>query len=133
MSAPALSTPALSTPALSTFDGVYDKLAGGTVGNWLAIVGLLSLIYWGWLIAVALQNRAARARTVPAPAASPVLASADAVGVPGGIPDGDIAVIAAAVHAVLGAGRILHLVPDDGGRTWASEGRWLQQTSHKTR
>lgn len=112
---------------MTTFYGVYDKLAGGTVGNWLAIVGLLSLIYWGWLIVAALQNRA------KAPAAPGTSAPAVTPGPPSGPPAEDIAVIAAAVHAMLGAGRIIHLVADEGGRNWANEGRWMQQTSHKTR
>lgn len=112
---------------MKTFYDVYDKLAGGTVGNWLAIVGLLSLIYWGWLIVAALQNRAKTPAVLETgtPAAKPSL--------PSGPPAEDIAVIAAAVHAMLGTGRIIHLIVDEGGRNWANEGRWIQQTSHKTR
>ncbi len=115
---------------MSTFDSLYDKLAGGTVGNWLAIVGLLSLLYWGWLIVAALRNRAAPDRTVTVPADA---TRAPAPPAAAGMPPGDLVVIAAAVHAMLGASRIVHLVADDGGRNWATQGRWMQQTSHQIR
>ena len=48
-------------------------------------------------------------------------------------PKDDIAVIAAAVYAMLGAHRIVHLEAESQGQAWAVEGRWMQQTSHTTR
>jgi hypothetical protein len=47
--------------------------------------------------------------------------------------DDDIAVIAAAVQAMLGAHRLVRLLPESGDSHWASEGRWMQQMSHKPR
>jgi len=48
-------------------------------------------------------------------------------------PESDIVVIAAAVYAVLGAHRIVHLEAESQGQAWAVEGRWMQQTCHTTR
>jgi hypothetical protein len=45
----------------------------------------------------------------------------------------DIAVIAAAVYAMVGAHRIVHLEAVRQSGVWAIEGRWMQQTSHHTR
>lgn len=42
----------------------------------------------------------------------------------------DAAVIAAAVYAVLGSGRIVHVENDNKNKHWAAEGRWMHQTSH---
>jgi hypothetical protein len=114
---------------MTVFDTIYDRVTGGTIGNWLAIIGLLSLMYWAWLIVAALQRRkaapsAAIASATP-PATRPVVET--------GPPADDIAVIAAAVQAVLGARRLVRIAPDGGDSHWASEGRWMQQTSHKPR
>jgi hypothetical protein len=115
---------------VSTFFAIYDKLAGGTVGNWLAIIGVLSLIYWAWRIVAALQQRKdAHPQAAAAPAA-PVAAQSAAISA---APPEDIAVIAAAVYARLGAHHIVHLEPSSGGQEWATEGRWMQQMSHKPR
>lgn len=115
------------------FDAIYDRVTGGTIGNWLAIVGLLSLMYWAWLIVAALQRRKA-AKTAASvaevaeatPAAARTALAADPA-------DDDIAVIAAAVQAMLGAHRLVRLLPESGDSHWASEGRWMQQMSHKPR
>jgi len=112
--------------------------------NWLAIIGVVSLMYWGWRIAAAVLHRRNSTPTAPgahgvAPgAASPVLPRAvlpgmslSTVGVPGlGASDEDIAVIAAAVFAMLGAHRIVHLQAVTPDQSWVAEGRWRLQTSH---
>jgi hypothetical protein len=126
---------------VTTFSEIYDKLVSGTVGNWLAIVGVLSLIYWAWRIVSALQHREhGSPQATTAPAAVLTAQSASAEHAPGeqsasrtAAPVEDIAVIAAAVHAILGVSRIIHLEADHAGQTWAIEGRWMQQTSHKPR
>jgi hypothetical protein len=46
--------------------------------------------------------------------------------------DGDIPAIAAAVYAIMGAHRIVHIEDHHAGLTWTSEGRWMHQTSHRT-
>ena len=118
---------------MSNFSDIYDKLAGGTVGNWLAIIGVLSLIYWAWRIIAALQHRHDGPRQATDAPAVPVSAPAVRLAPQSEPPAEHIAVIAAAVHAMLGAHRIVHLEPSPTDQTWAIEGRWMQQTSHKPR
>ena len=118
---------------MNSFDAIYDKLAGGTVGNWLAIIGVLSLIYWAWRIVDAFQRRhdqphevkRTQAEPAPLPAAQPEPRSGPSAE--------HIAVIAAAAHAMLGPHRLIHIAPSSAGQTWAIEGLWMQQTSHKPR
>jgi hypothetical protein len=103
---------------------------GGPLGNWLAIIGVVSLIYWAWRIIAALQARVSHEDAVAGAsatfAAAPAPASLAA-------PAEDIAVIAAAVHAMLGAHRIIHLEAIRSSQAWAIEGRWMNQTSHNPR
>jgi hypothetical protein len=122
---------------------------GGLLTNWLAIVGVLSLMYWGWRIVAAFLHRGSSTPMVPdahgvapdtAPPVSPgaVLPgmSLSTVGVPGlgvsdpGAPPEDIVVIAAAVFAMLGAHRIIHLQAVTPDQNWVAAGRWRLQTSH---
>ena len=108
------------------------------LNNWLAILGLLSLMYWAWRVFAMIQRRARGIRTAPR-AADTIAAAAAMVArtvahppleAPGpGAPLEDIAAIAAAVTAMLGAHRIIHLEAVGPGH-WAFEGRWAQQTSH---
>jgi hypothetical protein len=111
------------------------SIANGPIENWLAIIGVISLIYWGWRIVAAFQRRGqdkepARAVSTPAVAMPGQAAAAVAAET---APENDIVVIAAAVHAIMGEHRIVHLEPEDQGQGWAVEGRWMQQTSHKIR
>jgi hypothetical protein len=112
-----------------------DHMGGGMLNNWLAIVGLLSLMYWAWRVFAMIQRRAQKA-----PRAADTIAAAAAMvartvahpplEAPGpGAPLEDIAAIAAAVTAMLGAHCIIHLEAVGPGH-WAFEGRWAQQTSH---
>jgi hypothetical protein len=122
---------------------------GGVLTNWLAIVGLLSLMYWGWRIVAVFIHRGRSSLLVPsahgvAPdTASPVSPGAvlpgmslSTVGVPGlglsdpGAPPEDIVIIAAAVFAMLGAHRIVHLQAVAPDQNWVAAGRWRLQTSH---
>jgi hypothetical protein len=118
---------------VNTFDAIYDKLTGGAVGNWLAIIGVLSLIYWAWRIVAALQRRHDRPRQAMGAPAAPEAFPAAPPAPQSGAPPEHIAAIAAAVHAMLGAHRLIHLEPSRSGQTWEFEGRWMQQTSHKPR
>src|SRR3954447_26431677 len=110
-------------------------IGGGVVNNWLAILGLLSLMYWAYRAFAAFQHRVSVAAAPAASLAavlSPVLRGVATPGLntPGpGAPSEDIAAIAAAVTAMLGAHRIIHLEAVGPGH-WAFEGRWAQQTSH---
>jgi type VI protein secretion system component VasK len=115
------------------FDAIYDRVTGGTIGNWLAIIGLLSLMYWAWLIVAALQRR--KAATPSAPVVAAAQAAPAAARAPPQVDPAadDIAVIAAAVQAMLGGRRMVRLPPDTGDSHWASDGRWMQQMSHQPR
>jgi hypothetical protein len=113
---------------------MHENMIGGAMlTNWLAIVGVISLIYWAWRIFAAFQHRGSGGQQAAgAPAArAPVLAPAQPVQL--APPAEDIAVIAAAVYAMLGAHRIVHLEAIGPDRIWAAEGRWRQQTSHTPR
>jgi hypothetical protein len=116
-----------------TFDAIYDRLTGGTIGNWLAILGLLSLMYWAWLIVAALQRRKGTVPLALVPAAGPQSDPDRRPKQATAMPPDDIAVIAAAVHAMLGAHRLVRIAPDRGDSHWANEGRWMQQMSHQPR
>ena len=111
---------------------MHEAMIGGSpmLNNWLAIVGVVSLIYWAWRVFAAFQHRAGE--TKPAPkAAPPSLPIAPGLGAPGLVaPLEDISVIAAAVAAVMGAHRIVHLQAVGASQNWVSEGRWMNQTSH---
>lgn len=116
---------------------MHDDMIGGAVlTNWLAIIGVVSLIYWAWRIVAALRQHGGNGQRA-APAID-VLAT-DAPGPPPAQPGQesppmeDIAVIAAAVYAMLGTHRIVHLEADQSGRAWTVEGRWAQQISHTPR
>lgn len=112
-------------PAAATLSG---QLIGGPVGNWLAIVGVVSLLYWAWRIVMALQNRGVVAqqgdpKPAPIPQAAPI-AMED---------DDDLVVIAAAAYAITIGGRVVQIAPASPNQSWASEGRWAQQNSHSPR
>jgi hypothetical protein len=110
-----------------------ETMIGGPVlTNWLAIVGVISLLYWGWRIVAAVQHPTRKsAPGDPVSPAAPASAPAAFVAAVSGPPPEDIVVIAAAVHAMMGAHRIVHLESTRTGQTWAAEGRWMHQTSHR--
>jgi hypothetical protein len=103
----------------------------GMVGNWLAIIGVVSLIYWGWRVVVALKNRGSAPvfrQAADPPQAAPAQAVSQQT-----VSDNDLVVIAAAAYAAIGEHRIVHVEAAAPDGTWAAEGRWLQQTSHRPR
>jgi len=106
----------------------------GLIGNWLAIFGVISLIYFGWRITIAFQKRrSARAPDEAATAPLPAPRTAASTATPVGTLADDIVAIAAAAYAVIGEHRIVHIEPASQDQAWALEGRWLQQTSHRPR
>ena len=113
---------------------MHESMVGGAaLTNWLAILGVLSLMYWGFRIVAALM---ARTKAVPGTAAviaPPAAVAGLSVAVAEASLNDDIAVIAAAVYAMVGAHRIVHLEAERQSGVWAIEGRWMQQTSHHTR
>ena len=115
---------------------MHENMIGGAVlTNWLAILGVISLMYWGWRIIAAFRRRSNGGQKTAAAPASPASAPVLAPAPPGQLdsPNEDIAVIAAAVYAMLGTKRIVHLEALRSGKAWEIEGRWAQQTSHTPR
>jgi hypothetical protein len=73
---------------------------------------------------------AATARMKSVTALSPGAQEALVCPVDVGIPDTDVAAIAAAVAAMIGAHRIVHIAEGGHGHTWTAEGRLAHHTSH---
>ena len=102
------------------------------IGNWLAIIGVISLIYWGVRVCAAFLGRRAGKQSA-APVSPPAQSGGLDALAAAPSPEDDIVAIAAAVYALTGAHRIVRLEPESQAQAWAIEGRWMQQTSHKTR
>lgn len=80
-------------------------------------------------VIVTLLSRAAKKSASPVVVATPTAAS-----VPVSDPaENDIAVIAAAVYAMLGTRRIVHIGPAQVGTPWTHGGRTRHQASHVVR
>jgi hypothetical protein len=110
-----------------------NMIGGAALTNWLAIIGIISLMYWGWRIVAAFQHRGGGDHNaVDTPAAGAAVLAPPQPG-PLTPPAEDIAAIAAAVYAILGAHRIVRLETIRSDQVWSSEGRWMQQTSHSPR
>jgi hypothetical protein len=104
-----------------------------------AVVGVLACLYWatrgllaflGWVARseIERQTREAEADRALLPAGS----RSSAAPSPGDdVPADHLAAIAGAV-AALGDFHIV-LIQEASGHTWANEGRWLHQTSHRLR
>lgn len=113
--------------------------------NGLIVVGAALGLIWGMLellgaifrrISAAEAAAAAKvAASTPAAPAQPTAPSpAPAPAAPGSIPETDLVLIAAAVHAALGArARIIALSPRPEARDWAVEGRRAIFATHKVR
>lgn len=72
-----------------------------------------------------LERRGAPAAATPVTAAAPVPAPVEE-----GVPGPHLAAIAAAVHAVLGAHRIVRIEEARAGSGWTAEGRAAHHASH---
>lgn len=120
-----------------TFDSLIDVLAviGALTCLWWAVVGLVRLLGWVERSEIARQAEEARAETrarlahpVPSPATSP---KSKAPATLDEAPADHLAAIAAAVAAIGGGFRVVRLIDPATGNVWASEGRWMHQTSHR--
>jgi hypothetical protein len=117
--------------------------------NGLAVIGAASCVIWLVKAVKAVSRRATSEATAPPepsgsatgqPDASDLAAISAAVHavvgphrIVGVEPaNDDIAAIAAAVYAVMGPSyRIVRIESGSRGQTWAAEGRWMHQTSHR--
>ena len=94
---------------------------------WLAVRYLGRFLSWVERSEIARQKaeaveEAARKKAAAAPVA--------ALREPEGVPADHVVAIAAAVAAY--GFRVIHIADAATGHAWASEGRWLHQTSHRT-
>jgi hypothetical protein len=85
-------------------------------------------IFVSLIVAVAIRGIVSTLSALKAPRAKQ---AADETAQPSdAFPQGDIAAIAAAVYAMLGAHRILHIEDRGRGFTWTAEGRAAHHASH---
>jgi hypothetical protein len=110
----------------------HVPLFAGPAGDWLAVLGVVSVIYWVWRILAALIRYA---QATPGEAEAPAAPSRASVQ-PGSVPAvdrlaADLPVIVAAVAAMLDRNRIVHIEEVPHGQVWSAQGRWLHQTSHR--
>lgn len=98
---------------------------------WLSIQVYGFAILISLLVAVMIRGVVVTLSSVqrkPAPATTPAPAAAVAAS-----DEGHIAAIAAAVYAVLGAVRIVHIEDAGRGAVWTAEGRIAHHASHDVR
>jgi hypothetical protein len=105
-----------------------------TLIDWLGVIVAVVVLavaarylgrFLGWIERSEIARQQAEATAARNKLAAPV---ADAGYEPEGIPAQHIAVIAAAVAAY--GFRVVHIADHATGHAWASEGRWMHQTSH---
>jgi hypothetical protein len=95
----------------------------GAVVLWFAVRYLGRFLGWIERSEIARQKAEAEAERN-----NKALAASAAMSAPEGVPAEHIAVIAAAVAAC--GYRVVHIADQATGHAWASEGRWMHQTSH---
>ncbi len=95
---------------------------------WQAVRYLARFLTWIERSEIARQQAEAEAERARKSAA--VLSRPAAAEEPEGVPADHVAAIAAAV-ATYGY-RVVHIADTASGHAWASEGRWMHQTSHRT-
>ena len=107
---------------------MYEPIFHGPAADWLAGIGIVSCLYWGFRLLAALIRYAQNSPIDTGAPATSVAAHA-ATEVPHGLAE-DLPVIAAAVAAMLDSHRIVHIEELPHGQVWSAQGRWLNQLSH---
>jgi hypothetical protein len=110
--------------ALSVIDILAVIAAGACV--WWGAIYLLRLLGWIERSEIARQEAAAAAERKRAAARAAPAAQQESAG----IPADHVVAIAAAVAAY--GFKVVHIADAATGHAWASEGRWMHQTSHQT-
>ena len=109
----------------TTLDAIGDMFV--IYGIVIVISMLVAVVIRGivWMLSrQAAQAEAKAAAAKPAPVAQPVVT---------GVPQEHLAVITAAVAAMMGAHRIVHIATPDRGYSWTAEARTVHHTSHAPR
>ncbi|TBW33567.1 hypothetical protein EYW49_19995 [Siculibacillus lacustris] len=112
------------------------------VTDGLAVIGAGTCLYWairaigsalGWIERSEIARQAAESAAAPVPPARPAAAARKPVAAPTfGIPAAHVAAIAAAVAVIAEGHKVVFIEDSNIGHAWASEGRWMHQTSHRT-
>ena len=108
----------------TTLDAIGDMLV--IYGIVIVISMLVAVLIRGIVLVLSRQAKQEETKTLakPAPAAQPALV---------GIPQEHLAVITAAVAAMMGAHRIVHIEMASRGFGWTAEARTVHHTSHAPR
>lgn len=115
--------------------GVGAALTQALLGYGLTIVVAFATAGAVWLIVVTLEKNKARQAAKVAAVAAPAAVSVTVEPEPSKEDDTakHVAAIAAAVYAVLGAHRLVHIAEADTQPGWRTTGRMLHQSSHAIR
>ena len=106
----------------TTWDAIGDMFV--IYGIVIVISMLVAVVIRGIVWALSRQARQEEVKAPARPAAQPALA---------GIPQEHLAVITAAVAAMMGAHRIVHIATATRGFGWTAEARTVHHTSHAPR
>ena len=108
----------------TTWDAIGDMFV--IYGIVIVISMLVAVVIRGivWALSRQAKQEAVKAPAKPAPAVQPARA---------GIPQEHLAAITAAVAAMMGAHRIVHIATPDRGYSWTAEARTVHHTSHAPR
>ena len=108
----------------TTLDAIGDMFV--IYGIVIVVSMLVAVIIRGiiWVLSRQAAQAEAKAPAKPAPAMQPAVT---------GIPQEHLAVITAAVAAMMGAHRIVHIATPDRGYSWTAEARTVHHTSHAPR
>lgn len=96
---------------------------------WFAVAYVGRFLSWVERSEIARQKAEAAGQAKRKIAAARVATPSAAASELDGVPAGHIAAIAAAVAAY--GFRVVHIADHATGHAWASEGRWMHQTSHQ--
>jgi Na+-transporting methylmalonyl-CoA/oxaloacetate decarboxylase gamma subunit len=106
----------------TTLDAIGDMFL--IYGIVIVVSMLVAAIIRGIVWVLSRQAKQEAVKAPARPAAQPALA---------GVPQEHLAVITAAVAAMMGAHRIVHIATPDRGYSWTAEARTVHHTSHAPR
>jgi len=104
----------------------FETMVDGLAGIAVVVALLLAVRYLGRFLSWVERSEIARQQAEAAERNKKSLPAPE----PEGVAEEHLVVIAAAAVAACGY-RLVHIADHSAGRAWASEGRWLHQTSHQ--